>query len=171
MDLRKLFERGEVRIVLILTVLSVILTLKPFILLINALGPGPGLILKYAFMGTIIYILLKGIGGVKLGKVNLKILKRQTIGSLFLLFAVFMVLSWGGSCWYALLINGSCEGIPSIYLMYEDGALWWLYSQFIDNIYIVWFLTYPVSVAMFSTIGVVLLKRDEIPRLLKMKMK
>lgn len=147
----------KILIPILFGVIGLVTTSNLYLNFINELNPIFGLIMYYIVL--LFVILIVEILGLVF--INIEFgynLIYQTIGLLLIIFSFNLVTSWE-SCYINQTVseNNSCDGVSNIYLQSEDGAVYYFYSLFIDNININRILTYVVTPVVLSYIGIYLI--------------
>jgi len=158
-------ERTEIRLVLLFAFLAWVFSRKQFIQFMQELNPVEVLILWYVGMFIFIHLLLRGVG-FTIGRLTVpRWGLRHTVGVLSFAFCFFITWNWCESSWASLALGGSGD-LPTILVGTEDGALFWLWWNYLKtNVsfpYFIWTdaaemaadLTYPVGAFISALIGV-----------------
>jgi len=164
---------NEWLLVIALTTLAILMRLPATIRGLNNFSPIAGFLLYYG----ILYLLLLGLstmGLIKYGKNNDEDLfsrLKKSVGISILLFSFFMVVNYTSP--FELYANtGNIEQLATqsmssdhnIIYQSEDGATWSAWSHIITpnttlKVWIVWALTFPITVFTTALIGVLFLEK------------
>ena len=137
----------------VMTLLAIIFTNKWWLLFLNQVNPVVGFLIYYVIVYAAL-ILMSMLGLIVFG---VKIKKPlQIIGSSLVLFAFFLIFNWSSA--YVGLVHAD-----NVYFNNsEDGALFFIFSLLIHptsdlNLWILWFITFPLSVFLISLLAVLLI--------------
>lgn len=133
----------------VLAFLGFIFSTRKWILFLNKLNPLNGLLIYYTIL-TLIIVTLEYFGLIIAG-ITFKSIS-QTIGTMLIIFSFFIIVCWE-SCYINTVIDGNCDNVSNVYLQAEDGAVYYVWSQFFNNIEILRILTYIVTPFVLSAIG------------------
>jgi hypothetical protein len=141
-----------------LAVLGFIFSAKEYILWLNQFNPFQGLLVYYIILYSVLFVLAHF--GLIIWKFKIET-PAQVLGAMLITFAFFIVVDWT-SCYTQTVVSGSCQGISSIYLSSEDGAVYYLWSNLIQDTGILRLLTYVFTPFVMALAGVALVSRVKI---------
>jgi len=139
----------ELSLAIAIAVMGFFFTTRQWILWLNSLSPFAGLIVYYIILYASLYVLSRlglTVFGIKIDD------KIETLGLLLITFAFFITVDWE-SAYIQYVTNGSLTGMSNVYLQAEDGAVWFLWSQLIQNIEVLHVLTYVVTPFVLALVG------------------
>lgn len=147
--------------VAVMTVLAIAFNNKPFLVLLNQVNPILGFLIYYVIVYASL-ALMSYLGLVVFGvKVKHPV---QVLGTGLVLFAFFLIFNWTNP-FVQYATTGHFEGVSNVFVNNsEDGLMWWFYCLLIHpdstfKIYLVWFLTFPVTVFLATLIAMFLIHR------------
>lgn len=157
--------RNAITLGIIFGIAGLILTMASVILWLNSLSVLMGF-LVYEIMIFVFLWLLSKIG-LAIHNTSIKSLN-QVIGLWLIQFALFIIIDYT-SCGIAIVtVTGtwltshsatSCSGIvPTIYTESEDGVIWYLWANVINNVFIDRILTYGITPAALAILGGLLMR-------------
>lgn len=148
---------------IIFALLGFVFSSKQFIRNYNKLSPYTGLLVYYAILFIVIWVLQRV--GLVIGGESFTSL-RHAIGSMFVIFAFFVIVDWE-SCWVNYVTKNHCDEnkVSNVYMMSEDGALFDLWSKVFKNKNTVRLFTYVLSPFLLCLIGLALLNTHVGPNL------
>lgn len=149
--------REEVILVVTIIIMGFVFSTREWILFLDRLNPFVGLLVYYAILYVCLYALSKG--GLIIWKFKIKNVV-QVFGCLLITFAFFVIVDWESM--YIAIVTGKSTNISNVYLQAEDGAVWYLWSFLTSNVEALRILTYVVTPAILTFIGVLLVKKAEI---------
>lgn len=133
----------------IFAIMGFIFTTRTWLKTLDKLNPIYGLIIYYIIITSFV-ILLEYFGlvisGIKYST------SWQTIGTILIIFSFFIVVSWE-SCYVNTITKGNCDDVSNVYLQSEDGAVYYFWSYFTDNLSARRILTYVVTPFILTIIG------------------
>ena len=116
----------------------------------NSLSPLIGLVVYYTLL-TIITLILEYMG-LTIAGINFNTFS-QAFGTILIIFSFFIIIKWQ-SCYMDYVIHGKkCENVDNIFLHFEDGATYYMWSKLFKDPNILWFLTYVMTPVLLSYIG------------------
>ncbi|MEM3622778.1 MAG: hypothetical protein QXR76_03290 [Candidatus Bathyarchaeia archaeon] len=141
----------EFALALVLAFMGLALSSRQWLLFLAELSPLEGLIVYYIILYVCLYVLSR-MGLVVLG---IKIKEPlQTFGLLLITFAFFIVVDWE-SAYVQYVTVGTMDGVSSVYLQAEDGAVFWVWSKLLPTGSIeTWrLLTYVLTPFLMALVG------------------
>ena len=144
----------EVLLAIIVGLMGFFLTLRSFLLFLNAMNPLVGFTIYQVIMFTILLALSRG--DLVIFSVRIKSLT-QTIGLWLITFALFITFSWCSS-YVQYVCTGSFQGAANIFYNSQDGVTWWLWSLLIRPvsafaIQVDYILTYVITPFALCLLG------------------
>jgi hypothetical protein len=135
--------------------LGTLFSMKGFIMFLDGLNPVQGLGVYYLIVIATLMIL----SYFGLAIFNIKINKfSQVLGATLIIFSFFIIFNWE-SAYVQIVTKGSAENLSNIFLGSEDGAVFWLWSQIIQDLDTLRVLTFIVTPAILSLLGGLLLEK------------
>ena len=131
-------------------------TSKLWLFFINSFNPTIGLIIYYIIITFVVKILECYHLIISSKQI---VYNSQTIGIILIFYAYWILLSWQ-SCYLTEIQGKTCESqnLSNIYLQSEDGALYYFFNHFTNNMEISRWLTYVVTPMILAGIGFYLVK-------------
>jgi hypothetical protein len=149
--------KKEFGLAAIIALMGFAFTSRPFLLWLNDLTPLEGLVVYYALLYTVAFILSK-LGLVVFGeKVENPL---QVFGVILVTFAFFIVVDWE-SAYISYAVNGP-SNVPNIYLQAEDGAIFWIWQQILPTatMQTLRLLTYVLTPFLLAVTGLILISEE-----------
>jgi len=140
--------------VAVMTILAILFTNKYWLLLLAKFNPAVGFLIYY----IVVYasLVLMSYGGLIVFGVKIKN-PIQILGSGMILFAFFMIFNWSSE--YVKLVGAD----RALWNNSEDGLIFYLWSLLIHptsgNLWLLWFLAFPLTIFIITLIGVWLVHR------------
>lgn len=157
------FELRDLWLATIFAVMGFLFSLRGFLLWLNKLTPWQGLLIYY----VIVFVFLFGIS--RAGLISFidnsnSILRNivQVAGIVLIVFSFGIVFNWT-SAYIQYVATGSFSTVSVIYLMSEDGSIWYLWSLLIPltstlKIQLVRVLTFVLTPFLLTFIGGLMIK-------------
>lgn len=158
-----LLERREIQFVMFIAFLGYVFSTREFIFWLNQLTPSAGLLFYYIVLAILLFAAYKLLN-VRVGGIRLQGDPLQVLGSLLILFSFFLVTNWGESGLAAAYLNTQTP--PSVYMQTEDGAVWWFWQHYTQDVEALRLLTYVFTPFVLTLIGASLVSRESIGRVL-----
>jgi hypothetical protein len=115
----------EIGLAIAMAIMGYVLSAREWILWLDKLSPGEGLIVYYTILYGCLYVLSR-LGLVVFGfRIKDPI---QTFGLLMVTFAFFITVNWE-SPWVEVVTRGHYVDISPIHYQAEDGATWWFWQK------------------------------------------
>jgi hypothetical protein len=150
--------REELALVLVITVMGFVFSMRPWILFLDSLNPFTGLIVYYIILYITLYVLSKM--GLVIWKIRIKT-PLQVLGCLLITMAFFITVDWE-SPWIQYVTGRASADVSNVLYQSEDGAFWYLWSFLTNNFEVLRILTYVITPFVLTLIGVILVRKAEI---------
>jgi len=147
----------EFLLVLAITLMGFIFSMRESILWLNTLNPFQGLIVYYAILYTSLYLLSRA--GLIIWEFKIEH-PLQVLGATLIIFSFFITVNWENP-YVQYITRGSFGDVSTVFYQSEDGATWYLWSQVVQNIELLRILTFIITPFILSLIGVLLVKEVE----------
>jgi hypothetical protein len=145
----------ELLLAISIAVLGFILSMRSFILYLDTLNPLQGFIVYYLILYSALYIL--SIMGLTIFGIKIST-PMQTLGLLLITMAFFITIDWE-SPYINIVTKGTAENISQVYWQTEDGATWWVWGHWFQDVEQLRMLTYVLSPFLLTVIGGFLIVR------------
>jgi hypothetical protein len=150
--------KEELALVLVITVMGFVFSMRSWILFLDSLNPFTGLIVYYVILYFSLYALSKM--GLVIWKIRIKS-ALQVFGALLITMAFFITVDWE-SPWVQYVTGRAGADVSNVLYQAEDGAFWYLWSFLTSNFEVLRILTYVVTPFVLTLIGVILVRKAEI---------
>jgi hypothetical protein len=142
----------EVGLAVILAFMGFILSSHQWILFLSGLTPLEGLIIYYIILYGALYVLSK----MDLVVFGLKIDDPvKTFGLLLITFAFFVTVNWENP-YVQLVTMGTTQGASPVFYGSEDGAVWFVVSQFVSDVWLCRMITFVAVPFLLTILGGIL---------------
>ena len=142
----------EFALAIVLAFMGFTFSTRQWLLFLSGLSPLEGLIIYYIILYASLYVLSR----LDLVVLGIKIKEPlQTFGLLLITFAFFITVNFENP-YVQLVTMGNTQGASPVFYGSEDGAVWFLVSQFVSDIWLCRMLTFVVTPFLLTILGCLL---------------
>ena len=142
----------EFALAVVLALMGFAFSTRQWLLFLSGLSPLEGLIIYYIILYASLYVLSR----LDLVVLGIKIKEPlQTFGLLLITFAFFITVNFENP-YVQLVTMGTTQGASPVFYGSEDGAVWFVVSQFVSDVWLCRMITFVAVPFLLTILGGIL---------------